>query len=559
MNPAHKDLFEALAEAAEPGGCLSPEWEQRLEREPELRELATRFEQIGGVLRGLAPVSAPSELEGRVVGAMQAGHREDRAVSTLRGLSEQRAPLELEALVAESMPGATQLDAPPELDRRVEALLKGWEGEEEGSEPIERPRRSRLVLVGQVAAAASGLFLVVLATPRKSEHERARDQLTQAVVVSKGEGSLQSNASLGESVVSELLGGRVELAAPRRHANKMPSAPNPANAGRGSQRQNAATSARGVGAQGGSQSSTASGAGAAGRSGADLLTMLSDPTVPSHQGERVVRLSVGSSSPIILIYREQVAVTPDGHFSVDVTEVLQPQMAPATEETFESLQKSRESFTHRYRGFMIRDVARFTEQYTTVQSFNSEIISGRECVELEVEPNLEGAHSYHLWIDPEFGVCLKTQEFNGEGHLVCEVEYESIEYAPELVSELSGGPSAWEAVEGGAAASQVLRPLWIPESYALQGVEAFTDMTGGEWTRLRYTDGVDMLMVLQGGEQATARAPSTGPAKSALTQVFLHKVGAWTMVEGPAAGHHFIVMGKRPEADLVATFASVVP
>ena len=559
MNPAHKDLFEALAEAAESGQSLSPQWEERLEREPELRVLAARFDQIGEVLRELAPVSAPNELEGRVVGGMQAGHREDRAVSSLSGLSEQQAPLELEALVAESMPGATQLDAPPELDRRVETLLKGWEAEEEGGTPIERPRRSRLVLAGQVAAAASVLFLVVLATPRKSEHEKARDQFAQSIDVSKAGGAVQPDTSLGESVLSELLGGRVELAAPKRRANKAPRVPKQANARGGNQRQNAATTARGGGAQGGSQSSTTSGAAAAGRSGADLLTKLSDPNVPSHQGERVVRISVGSSSPIVLIYREQVAVTPDGYFSVDVTEVLQPQMAPATEETFGSLQKSRESFTHRYRGFMIRDLALFTEEYTTVQSFNSEIVSGRECVELEIEPKLEGGHSYHLWIDPEFGVCLRTQELNEEGHLVCEVEYESIEYAPELVSELSGGPSAWEAVEGGARASQVLRPLWIPESYVLQAVEAFTDATGGEWTRLRYTDGVDMLMVLQGSEQDTARAPSTGPAKSALTQVFLHKVGAWTMVEGPAAGHHFIVMGKRPEADLVATFASVIP
>jgi len=559
MNPAHTSLFEALAEAAESGRGLGPEWRERLEREPELRELATRFDQIGEVLSGLPPVSAPSELEGRVVGAMQAGHREDRAVETLRGLSSQRAPLELEALVAESMPGATQLNAPAELDRRVEALLKGWEGEEEGSEPIERPKRSRLVLVGQVAAAASVLFLVVLATPRKTEHERTRDQLTQAVVVSKGQGALQPDASLGESVLNELTGGHMELAAPKRRTNKVPGAPNPANTRGGNQRQNAATSARNGGAQGGSQSSTASGTGAAERSGADLLTMLSDPTVPSHQGERVVRLSIGPDSPIVLIYREQIAVTPDGYFSVDVTEVLQPQMAPTTEETFGSLQKSRESFIHRYRGFMIRDLALFTEHYATTQSFNSAIVSGRECVELEIEPILEGGHSYHLWIDPEFGVCLRTQEFNGEGHLVCEVEYESIEYAPELISTLSGGPSAWEAVEGGAAASRVLRPLWVPESYVLQELETYTDVMGGEWTRLRYTDGVDTLMVLQGDEQDTARAPASGPAKAALTQVFLHKVGAWTMVEGPAAGHHFIVMGKRPEADLVATFASIIP
>lgn len=562
MKPAHQSLYEALAEAAGAGRGLGPDWEERLGADPKLRSIAERFAHISETLNGLPSVAAPSALEGRVVSTLQAGHREDRAVESLRTLSTQQAPAELEALVAESMPGATELEAPAELDQRIEALLRDWEVEEEALDgaPITSIRQHRLVLVGRVAVAASLLFLVVLAMPGKNAHEKQRDQLVKSVDLIRGGEDLEFMAPFGGELLNGVSGGVVDIAAPKRLAPKRSSSQSGSRPNRGNGRRNASGSPRGgAGAQSGAQNSSTSGGGSAGRSGADLLTKLSDSNVPSHEGERLVRLSVGPESPIVLIYREHVSVAEDGTFAVDPVEVLQPQMAPATEDLFLVLQKSRESFFHRYRGFHILDLDLFTEQYTIAQSFNSAIISGKECVELEVEPNAEGGHSYHLWIEPVSGICLRTQEFDAEDHLVTEIEYEYIDFSPNFVNELSGGPTGWSAPEQGSSASQVLTPLWVPESYVLQGTESSIDTQGGEWTRLRYTDGVETMMVLQGHEQATAQAPTRGPAKGALTTVFVHTIGSWTSVEGFAAGHHFIVMGKRPEADLVATLASLIP
>jgi len=562
MNPAHQSLYEALAEAAGSGRGLGPDWEERLGADPKLRSIAERFARISETLGDLPPVAAPSALEGRVVSTLQAGHREDRAVESLRTLSVQQAPLELEALVAEALPGATQLEAPAELDQRIEDLLKDWEVEErmQGEARVTPLSQRRLTIVGRVAVAASLLFLVVLAAPWKSAHEKKRDQLVQSVDLMRGGASLELRAPLGNDLLNGISGGVVDIAAPKRLAPKAPSSQRSRRTNNGNGRRNAGASSRGgAGAQSGAQNSSGSGGGTAGRSGADLLTKLSDSHVTPHEGDRLVSLSVGPDSPIVLIYRERVAVSEDGTFAVDPIEVLQPQMAPATEDLFLVLQKSRESFFHRYRGFHILDRALFTEQYTTAQSFNSAIISGKECVELEIEANAEGGHSYHLWVEPVSGICLRTQEFDAEDRLVIEIRYENINFSPNLVNELSGGPTGWETLDQGPSASQVFTPLWVPESYVLQGIESSTDTQGAEWTRLRYTDGVETMMVLQGHEQATAQAPTGGPAKNALTQVFVHKIGAWTIVEGFAGGQHFIVMGKRPEADLVATLASVIP
>ena len=562
MNPAHQSLFEALTEAAASGRGLGPEWEERLGADPKLRSIAERFAHISETLNGLPPVTAPGALEGRVVSTLQAGSREDRVVESLRTLTTQQAPAELEALVAESMPGATQLEVPVELDQRIEALLKDWETEEEtqGGARVTPIKQHRLVLVGRVAVAASLLFLVVLAMPGKNAHEKKRDQLVKSVDLIRGGESIELRAPFGNDLLNGVSGGVVDLAAPKRLTRKPTNSQNRPRPNRVNGQRNASGSPRGGGgAQSGAQNSSTSGGGSAGRSGADLLTKLSDSNVPSHEGERLVRLSVGPESPIVLIYREHVSVAEDGTFAVDPVDVLQPQMAPATEDLFLVLQKSRESFFHRYRGFHILDLDLFTEQYTTAQSFNSAVISGKECVELEIEPNTEGGHSYHLWIEPASGICLRTQEFDAEGSLVTEIEYENINFSPNLINELSGGPTGWSAPEEGSNPSQVLMPLWVPESYVLQGTENSIDTQGGEWTRLRYTDGVETLMILQGHEQATAQAPTRGPAKGALTQVFVHTIGAWTSVEGFAGGQHFVVMGKRPEADLVATLVSLIP
>ena len=521
--------------------------------------MAERFDQVGAVLSGLNRLKAPKELEGRVVGALQAGHREDRAAKSLRGLSTHPAPPELEALVAESMPGVTQRNAPAELDRRVEAILRDWEVEEDGDRVAadQKPRRRRFVLVGQVAAAASVLFLVVLAAPGKTDHEKERDRLVQSVEVSDRNGPAQTGLTPGEAVLSGMISGPVELAAPKRRAAKSPTKPQQPRGLRGNQRRSAVSSNRGPGGQGGSQSATAGTPASAQRVSVDLLTQLSSPNEISHQGDRLVRLPVGPDSPMVLVYREHVAVTSGGQFSIEPIEVLQPQMAPPTEETFQALQKSRESFFHRYRGFKIRDLGLFMEHYTTSQSSSTEAVCGIDCVVLDIDPNEEGAHSYRLWIDPQSGLCLRTQERDEAGRLLCDVEYENIEFAPALASELSGGPSVWEPVAN-SAVTRVPAPLWVPESYVFQDAETYTDAFGGGWTRLRYTNGVEPLMILLGNEQATAQAPTTGPAKSALTRVFVHRVGAWTVVEGYAKDQHFVAMGKRPEADLVAILASLV-
>ena len=52
--------------------------------------------------------------------------------------------------------------------------------------------------------------------------------------------------------------------------------------------------------------------------------------------------------------------------------------------------------------------------------------------------------------------------------------------------------------------------------------------------------------------------PQNRVTGNALTRVWVHKVGAWTVVEGIAGDTHLVVLGKRPEADLIAVLGSIV-
>lgn len=563
MSPDHQTLYEALAEAAGSGRELGPEWAARLSSDRELRAIAERFGQTGKLLSELPKLPAPNSLEGRVVSTLQAGYREDRAVESLRGLTPQTAPPELEALVAASLGGARELQAPPELDARVEALLRDWEGAEEPEEEtaIVQPRRGwRRVTPLALAAAASLLFVVVLAAPWESEHERARDAFVRSVEVLPAGPSAAGMSLLSGELLESVTGGLSEFASRGRGAQNAarPRVRRRAPAWNGGRAAGPSTR-NGAGAQGGSQNSGTGGTSAAGRSGADLLTKLADPQLPAHHGIRLVRLSAGPDSPIVLIYREEVSVAEDGTFAIDPLEVVQPQMSPQSEDIFLLLQKARESFFYRFRDFRIRDIALFTQQYTTIQSFNSAMVGGKECVELDIQRNDGTGNRYLLWVEPNSGLCLRVQEYDAAGLFVGEVEYESVEFAPSFAAPLSGGPTTWTPIDESASPSTALLPLWIPEGYVHVSTETRSGPLGGEWLRLRYTDGVETLFVLQGENQTPETTLPRGVDPHTLTRVSVHEVGSWTVVEGDPGELHLVVLGKCHEADLVATLVSTIP
>ncbi len=555
MNTDHTDLFEALADAAGSGSALSEEWRARLAKDAELRAIAERFEGAEALLRQQPTLEAPEELRGRVVGTLQPGYREDRAVGALRGLGDRIAPPELEALVAENMPGALHLSAPKELDDRIEALLGDWEGGGSSEAAPSRLRllRGRSALLG-LATAASLMFVVALATQGQSEHEKERDRIVAAISEVSAGRPAGGAAVFAEGLLSGVTGGLSDenIAALRGLSQRTPSG------GRRAPLRGVTSSAArpGAGTQSGTQASTAGNTAAGSREGADLLTRLAEGSLPAHKGVRRVELTEGADSPFTLIYREEISVSEEGRFAIDPVEVVQPQMSPSKRELFLLMQKTREGFFYRHRDFRIRDLGRFLDQYKVTQSPGVVFVANRECVELDIRKN--GANARHvICVDPITGLCLRTEEFDSSGLLLGLYEYESLDLSPVFAADLSGGPTAWSPISNSETSSQVLDPLWIPEGYASQATEEIVDAMGTQWVRHRFTDGAEPLFLMHDLRPAGS-VPANRTTGNALTRVWAHRVGAWTVVEGMAGDAHLVAIGKRPEADLIAIIGSIV-
>jgi negative regulator of sigma E activity len=220
------------------------------------------------------------------------------------------------------------------------------------------------------------------------------------------------------------------------------------------------------------------------------------------------------------------------------------------------MQKTREGFFYRHRDFRIRDLGRFVEQYTVTQSPGVVFIANRECLELDIRKNDGLGDRRVVCVDPLTGLCLRTQEFNGDGSLLGLYEYESLNLSPSFAAELSGGPTVWRPITDSALSAQALSPLWIPEGYAPRATEETVDAMGTQWVRHRFTDGAEPLFLMH-DLRPTGSAPTNRLTGNALTRVWVHTVGAWTVVEGRAGDTHLVVLGKRPEADLIAVLGSI--
>lgn len=202
----------------------------RMERDPAARLLWDRLVLHLRAMDSLSRVSAPSELDGRVVAALNNGYLQDRAVDHVRSVERQEVPASLDARVRRlaerpfALPGAS---APSVLDRLVELEVEDSAGltrrlidrvSGEG-----RVRKGILRLVG--SAVAAGLvvaaFLAADGLGGSSSPTFATDALRagitpghtgkiQFVRVESAADAPEALAGLLDQVTGGALGGRRE-------------------------------------------------------------------------------------------------------------------------------------------------------------------------------------------------------------------------------------------------------------------------------------------------------------------------------------------------------------
>jgi hypothetical protein len=192
---------------------------------------ARRTAAVSESLSGLPRRPAPQELDGLVVAALQAGHRQDRAVGGLRGLSRLPVPAELAGRALDVQPRDAR--APAVLDRLVDedlrdqtaAMARRFAGRLE-RRPAPRVLRDRLehfapaplrsTRIRRILLAAAGVTLLLAAGGVWLLVRGAGQGGPDRDFEVRYESSLDALDPMARSLLAGLSGGLVDTGAKRR-------------------------------------------------------------------------------------------------------------------------------------------------------------------------------------------------------------------------------------------------------------------------------------------------------------------------------------------------------
>jgi hypothetical protein len=264
-------------------------------------------------------------------------------------------------------------------------------------------------------------------------------------------------------------------------------------------------------------------------------------------------------------YRERIYGDGGGRFAIEPVEVLEPPMATSAETVFLLVQKVRESFFFKHRDFGIRDTQLLARHWQVVDTGLTTQFLGRTCALLEVRRVKNAARVYHLTVDVANGLVLRSEEKTLAGNTVGLLEVEVLNLTPSLSGVMFHQPvtEVFELGGGGLGQERLsfipIQPKLLPQGYHLAQSSAVLDPTTDDsWARFIYSDGVEELFFLHGGNEeevsyggglgTTGGATSTGGKTKDVVKYI--EMGSWTVIFGEVKGERFISMGKLPRGKL---------
>jgi len=306
--------------------------------------------------------------------------------------------------------------------------------------------------------------------------------------------------------------------------------------------------------------------------------MFTAPKNVAHGGLRHVVYELPSNEgPHRLEYLERVVADGQGHFALTPVRVDAPAMNATQLETFELIQKQRESFFFSYRDFGVRDRALFQANYRVTTVPTNEAFLGRECVELEIRRHDQPQTWYSVLVDSKSGLVLRSVERTTAGVVLSRTEFLEFTLTPDLEGVEWFSPRyAPTAVPLTAASSTTLgftpaEPRLLPAGFQHLSSDVLS-AEGDPWVRRVYGDGVESLFVLHkrradhGLLQASSPHQSermnagSMPAPTAPTTVTIRlcQVGPWTMAEATRGLEQIFVVGKVAEAEVIRVLQSTL-
>ncbi len=276
-----------------------------------------------------------------------------------------------------------------------------------------------------------------------------------------------------------------------------------------------------------------------------LPLMIDAPFTVAYRGVRRIELHYNvTGAPEVVEYRERVGANGNGEWEINTLEVLtEGQMAP---DLFMMLMDSRQNFTYQYRDFRIRNLAYFEATFKAQVTDVQVEFAGQHLTQMRIQRIVNPRTYYSILVDPATGLVLRWEERLMEGQLVALMEFEEIEFtAPADDSDLQGPEYVIEPVDLHGSTVDVgfshLVPQLIPIGYRLHSADKLLIEGADDWVKQVYTDGVESLIFLYAGPDASNNGSG----------VVEHlKAGPWTVVTGSLLTRPVILAGKVPVEQL---------
>jgi hypothetical protein len=290
-----------------------------------------------------------------------------------------------------------------------------------------------------------------------------------------------------------------------------------------------------------------------------FLALVPDaPERVAHSGVRRIEVHVDVDGvPTSLAYDERVVADGQGHYSIELAQVLQPTMTQPQLEIFEEMQRARQGFFFKYRDLRIRNLDLFLQNYAVDVLDGVQVVAGVECVEIDVSPRLPRGTRYRLAIDPRTGLVLRAVERDQNGQVVTSSEFLEFSDNPghghvEFFQErFPGIPLAGAPLPPGFVP---VTPQVLPEGYR-EVTSDLLEVAGDHYVRRVYGDGFENLFFLQRREPAP---PSGQGAESATHRVRLAQLGAWRVAELVETRGSLFVLAKVSEAEVLELLRSTL-
>jgi hypothetical protein len=290
--------------------------------------------------------------------------------------------------------------------------------------------------------------------------------------------------------------------------------------------------------------------------------MKSAPFAVAYEGRRRIEATLASQEVNeALSYTELVRADGTGEFAVEVEAVHSPRMSTAEEELFRLTQLGRQGFLYRYRDVHLSDLELFFANYRCRVLEERVLVAGHRCIEMEIERVHEGKTLLTLAVEPRTGLILRSVERDREGNLIDSMEFDSIELDPDfsgrqdfMWSPGSQGERKLNPTNDGVGGVpyQILAPRFLPAGFRPISSTRLDDPLGGQpWNRIMYTDGLEYLFFLHGGDLIGSRLGGQD-----VVSVF--DFGPWLVADGELGGQRLIAVGKVSERDLLDMLQSAL-